>query len=160
MLSSAGLTPQIRRLTQDKLPLELAVSLHATNDELRSRLVPINRKYPLVELLAACRDYTNATGRLVYVEYVLFSGINYSIVDADALLKLLKGLPSAVNLIVGNPSCSLEYLPTSRKIALAFQNRLIAGGMRTMLRVSRGADIEAGCGQLRSRYISKLTKES
>ncbi|MCL1885761.1 MAG: 23S rRNA (adenine(2503)-C(2))-methyltransferase RlmN, partial [Dehalococcoidia bacterium] len=153
MLSSAGLVPQIRRISRDNLPLELAVSLHAASDELRSRLVPLNRKYPIAELLKACREYADTTGRLVYFEYAMFSGINDSTVHADALLKLLQGFPCAVNLILGNTTDSLDYKPSSREQALVFQKRLIAGGVRVMLRVSRGADIDAGCGQLRSRYL-------
>ena len=155
MLSSAGLVPQIQRIVQDKLPLELAISLHAADDELRNRLVPINRKYPLIDLLAACSEYSNATGRLVYMEYILFAGINDSVSDAEALLKLLNGLPCAVNLIAYNSTGLPDYQPSSQEAALAFQRRLIAGGLRAMLRVSRGADIEAGCGQLRSRNIGK-----
>lgn len=151
MLSSAGLVPQIQRLVQDKLPLELAISLHAADDKLRDRLVPINRKYPLAELLTACSEYTSATGRRIYVEYILFAGINDSVADAEALLQLLNGLPCAVNLIAYNSTGLPDYQPSSQETALAFQRRLIAGGLRAMLRVSRGADIEAGCGQLRSR---------
>ncbi|MCL2615776.1 MAG: 23S rRNA (adenine(2503)-C(2))-methyltransferase RlmN [Dehalococcoidia bacterium] len=153
MLSSAGMVPQIRRMSRDNLPLELAVSLHAANDELCNCLVPLNRKYPIAELLQACREYAHATGRLVYFEYAMFSNINDSTADADALLKLLQGFPCDVNLILGNTTDSLDYKPSSREQALVFQKCLIVGGVRAMLRVSRGADIDAGCGQLRSRYL-------
>ncbi len=154
-LSTAGLAPQIRRLAGEKLQLELAVSLHAASDAMRDRLVPVNRRYPLPQLMAACKEYAGKTGRGVYIEYALFAGVNDSLDDADELLRLLAGLPCAVNLITGNPTQADGFQPSSRAAALAFQERLVAGGLRAMLRVARGTDIEAGCGQLKSRWLEK-----
>jgi 23S rRNA (adenine2503-C2)-methyltransferase len=154
-LSTSGLVPQIRRLAEEDLHLELAISLHAAKDGLRDRLVPINQKYPVAELLATCRQYYQKTGRRPTFEYALFKGVNDSIADADDLLHLLSDFNCSVNLIVGNATQSSEYQPSPRKQALAFQKRLVESGIRCMIRISKGADIEAGCGQLRSRWIGK-----
>lgn len=152
-LSTAGLIPQIRQITGEGLQFQLAVSLHAADDELRNRLVPINRKYPLDQLISACKEYQGKTGRNIFVEYALFDGVNDSIQSADALVTLLDGLKCSVNLILGNPIPLSDFQPSSRETALVFQKKLISSGIRTMLRVSRGTDIEAGCGQLRSRNL-------
>ncbi|TFG45680.1 MAG: 23S rRNA (adenine(2503)-C(2))-methyltransferase RlmN [Dehalococcoidia bacterium] len=152
-LSTSGLAPQIKQLAGEDLRFELAVSLHAANDTLRNRLVPINRKYPLDQLISACKEYASKTGRKIYIEYALFDGINDSINDADELVQLLDGLECSINLILGNPTNSTIFKPSPREIALVFQRKLINSGIRTMLRLSRGADIEAGCGQLRSRWL-------
>ena len=152
-LSTAGLIPQIRQIAGEHLQFQLAVSLHAANNELRNRLVPINRKYPLDQLLSACKEYQGKTNRNVFIEYALFDGVNDSIQNAEELVGLLNGLKCSINLILGNPIPSSDFQPTSRETALTFQKKLITSGIRTMLRVSRGADIEAGCGQLRSRNL-------
>ena len=143
-LSTVGLAPQIRRLAAEDLQFQLAVSLHAASDKLRNRLVPVNKKYPLAELISACKEYAAKTGRKVFIEYALFDGINDSLNHADELARLLVGLPCSINLIHGNATGSNDFAPSTREAALAFQKKLIAGGIRTMLRVSRGADIEAG----------------
>ena len=150
-LSTVGLVPQIRAIAGEHLQFQLAVSLHAANDGLRNRLVPINRKYPLDQLISACTEYISKTNRNIFIEYALFDGVNDSIQNADELIRLLDGLKCSINLILGNPIPSSDFQPSTRETALAFQKKLIASGIRTMLRVSRGADIEAGCGQLRSR---------
>ena len=155
-LSTVGLIPQIRQITGEGLQFQLAVSLHAADDELRNRLVPINRKYLLDQLISACKEYHSKTGRNIFVEYALFAGVNDSIQSADALVTLLDGLKCSVNLILGNPIPLSDFQPSSRETALVFQKKLISSGIRTMLRVSRGADIEAGCGQLRSRNLDSL----
>ena len=150
--STSGLVPQILKLSEeDGLQFQLAISLHAANDELRNRLVPINKKYPLEQLIAACKEYGRKTGRNVFIEYALFDKQNDSMKDADNLIKLLDGLQCSINLIPGNLTGS-NFQPSAHETAVAFQNKLMASGIRTMLRVSRGADIEAGCGQLRSRW--------
>ncbi len=154
-LSTSGLVPQIRRIGAENLQFQLAVSLHAADDVLRDRLVPVNRKYPLTELIRSCRDYAAKSGRNIFIEYALFENVNDSVDDAEKLVRLLDGLPCSINLIVGNPVPSSEYQPSSRDTALLFQKKLIAAGIRTMLRVSRGADIAAGCGQLRSRWLEQ-----
>jgi 23S rRNA (adenine2503-C2)-methyltransferase len=149
-LSTSGLVPQIKQLTGERLQFQLAVSLHAANDNLRNRLVPFNKKFPLTQLISACQEYSDKTGRDVFVEYALFDGINDSLTSAEELVHLLEGLKCRINLITGNPT-GADFRPASSGATLAFQKKLMAAGHRTMLRVSRGADIEAGCGQLRSR---------
>ena len=152
-LSTAGLAPQIRQLAEEDLGFQLAVSLHAAEDKLRNRLVPINRKFPLEQLIAACKEYNDKTGKNIFIEYALFKGLNDSINEAAELVSLLDGLKCSINLILGNPTGSGDFQPSTREDALSFQKKLINSGIRTMLRISRGADIEAGCGQLRSRYL-------
>jgi 23S rRNA (adenine2503-C2)-methyltransferase len=157
-LSTAGMAPQIRQLAAEDIGFELAVSLHAANDGLRDRLVPINRTYPLDELIAACKEYNDKTGRNTFIEYALFKGVNDSTGDADELVQLLHGLKCSVNLILGNATSADDFQPSNGVDALAFQKHLIASGIRTMMRVSRGADIEAGCGQLRSRRLGNTSQ--
>ncbi|MDD5700991.1 MAG: 23S rRNA (adenine(2503)-C(2))-methyltransferase RlmN [Dehalococcoidales bacterium] len=157
-LSTAGLVPQIRRLTGESLHLELAISLHAANDNLRDRLMPINKKYPLAQLIPACREYLEKTGRRPIFEYALFKGINDSPQDSRELADLLKGMNCAVNIIVGNPTSCQEFQSSSLEQALVFQKQLFALGIFNTIRVSRGTDIEAGCGQLRSRWVRRGSK--
>jgi 23S rRNA (adenine2503-C2)-methyltransferase len=152
-LSTAGLVPQIRLLAEDNLQFELAISLHGAADELRNSLVPVNQKYPLRELKSACQDYFIKTGRKPFFEYALFSGLNDALKDAVNLLSFLGDFKCSVNLIVGNVTSNPEYQPASMKSALAFQKVLMSGGVRTLIRNSKGSDIEAGCGQLRSRWL-------
>jgi 23S rRNA (adenine2503-C2)-methyltransferase len=152
-LSTSGLVPQIRQLAEESLHLELAISLHAAKNELRNKLIPINKKYPLEQLIPACLEYFEKTGRRPTFEYALFEGLNDSLKDADDLVNLIKGMNCSVNLIAGNPTECQQFIPSPMKIALAFQNRLIEAGIRCMTRVSKGTDIEAGYGQLRSRWI-------
>ncbi|MFC1977956.1 23S rRNA (adenine(2503)-C(2))-methyltransferase RlmN, partial [Chloroflexota bacterium] len=156
-LSTSGFVPQIRQLAGEDLQFQLAVSLHAANDKLRNHLIPINGKYPLEQLISACKAYTGKTGRNIFIEYALFDGINDSINDADELIHLLASLECSINLILGNPTNSNHFKPSPSEKALAFQHKLIASGIRTMLRVPRGTDIEAGCGQLRSRWLDNKT---
>lgn len=157
-ISTVGLVPQIQRLASENIHVELAISLHAASDELRNRLVPINRKYPLRQLMAACRGYFEKTGRRPTFEYALFRGINDSVGHARELAGLLEGLNCHVNLIAGNPTKSKEFTPSSRNTVLAFQRQLTESGISNTLRLSKGVDIEAGCGQLRSRWIAASFK--
>ncbi|MGI2336243.1 MAG: 23S rRNA (adenine(2503)-C(2))-methyltransferase RlmN [Dehalogenimonas sp.] len=152
-LSTSGLAPQIRQLAEENIQVQLAVSLHAANDILRDRLVPINKKYPLAQLMKACWDYSSKTGRKIFIEYALFAGVNDSVEDAAELAILLDNLDCSINLIPGNLTENGGFTPTTVEQAKVFQKQLITSGFRTMLRVSRGADIEAGCGQLRSRWL-------
>lgn len=152
-LSTSGLVPQIKRLITENLHVELAVSLHAANDDLRNRLVPINKKYPLSQLISACREYFDKTGRRPTFEYALFEGVNDSLEQAHELVRLVRGLNCSVNLIAGNPTGCQEFHPSSLKQAREFQKQLTASGIVNTIRVSRGTDIEAGCGQLKSRYL-------
>ena len=154
-LSTSGLVPQIRQLAAENLQFQLAVSLHAANDELRNLLVPVNKKYPLDQLISVCKEYIGKTNRNIFIEYALFDGVNDSLHNADELVGLLDGLQCSINLILGNHVPSSDFQPSPRETALVFQKKLISTGIRTMLRVSRGADIEAGCGQLRSRNLDQ-----
>ncbi|MDV2988729.1 MAG: 23S rRNA (adenine(2503)-C(2))-methyltransferase RlmN [Dehalogenimonas sp.] len=152
-LSTSGLVPQIRRLAGEKLQVQLAVSLHAANNDMRDYLVPINKKYPLAELMDACHEYADKTGRKIFIEYALFEGVNDSVLGATDLIALLDNLDCTINLIPGNLTSPENFKPTSVEQAMKFQRQLISGGFRTMLRMARGTDIQAGCGQLRSRRL-------
>lgn len=148
-ISTVGVVPGIEALAQEGLPIGLAISLHAPTDALRNQLVPINRKYPLEVLLAACREYIERTRRRVTFEYAMIDGVNDALPQADALGRLLRGLLAHVNLIPLNPVPELPYRPSPRERILAFERRLGQRGVNATLRISRGADIQAGCGQLR-----------
>jgi len=150
-LSTVGLAPGIRRLAEEALPINLAVSLHAADDWLRDRLVPINRRYPLAELMAAVRDYAGTTKRRVSIEYALIDGVNDALEQAQALARLLEGLLCHVNLIPLNPTSGSPWQPSPRERVDAFRAVLEAAGVPTTVRMRRGIDIEAGCGQLRRR---------
>lgn len=152
-ISTVGLAPQIRRLAQEQLQVGLAVSLHAPTDELRDTLVPVNRKHPLKELMAACRYYFETTRRRVTFEYALFAGINDSPREARALAQLLGEMPCHVNLIPGNPSADPRFRPSPRVRVAAFLQEL--RGLAVTVRVSRGLDIQAGCGQLRGQWQAR-----
>jgi len=153
VISTAGLVPQIKRLSKEKLQVGLAVSLHAGNNELRNKLVPINRKYPLEQLIPACREYSRLTGRRLSFEYILFNGINDSVAQARALAELIQGLKSHVNLIQANQTAAPSFKPPPYRVVLAFENELKQCHVNVTLRESRGQDIDAGCGQLRSRFL-------
>jgi 23S rRNA (adenine2503-C2)-methyltransferase len=150
-ISTVGLVPQIKRLAEENIHVELAISLHAANDALRNRLVPINKKYPLSQLIPACREYFKNTGRRPTLECALFQGVNDSAEHAHELARLLESMNCQVNLIAGNPSACKEFAPSPMKKVLAFQKILKDRGVSSTVRVSKGVDIEAGCGQLRSR---------
>jgi 23S rRNA (adenine2503-C2)-methyltransferase len=150
-LSSVGLVPGIRRLAEAAIPINLAVSLHAANDELRNKLVPVNQTYPLADLLAAVRDYVDTTGRRVTFEYALISGINDAPRQARELAALLHGLLCHVNLIALNPTPGSPQRPSSPARVNAFHAELEGAGIPVTVRMRRGIEIEAGCGQLRQR---------
>jgi 23S rRNA (adenine2503-C2)-methyltransferase len=151
-LSTVGLVPGIRRLAGEGLAINLAVSLHAPDDELRNRLVPVNRRYPIHELMSAVREYIDATGRRVTFEYALIAGVNDSLEQARALARLLDGVLAHVNLIPLNPTPGSDLAPSPREQVDAFRQVLQQAGIATTVRMRRGIDIEAGCGQLRRRY--------
>jgi 23S rRNA (adenine2503-C2)-methyltransferase len=158
-VSTVGLVPGIRRLTEQRIPINLAISLHAPTDELRSELMPVNRKFPLEELLGATREYTEHTGRRVSFEYVLLQGRNDHPHQALALAKLLRGhdapgrhrgvpLLCHVNLIPWNPVPGTALGRSERERVLAFQRVLLDYGVICTVRVERGVAIAAACGQL------------
>jgi 23S rRNA (adenine2503-C2)-methyltransferase len=155
VISTAGIVPQIKRLSGEKLQVGLAVSLHAANNKLRDRLVPLNRKYPLEELMQACRDYTLLTGRRLSFEYILFSGVNDSISQARELAALVRGIKCHVNLIPANLTANRTFRPPPCRTVLAFEEELKKNHVNVTLRERRGQDIAAGCGQLRSRYLKE-----
>lgn len=150
-LSTVGLVPGIRLLAGEGLPVNLAVSLHAADDELRNRLVPVNRRYPLAELMAAIREYIARTGRRVTFEYALIAGVNDAPEQARALARLLAGMLCHVNLIPLNPTPGSPLRPSPRQRVNAFRDQLAASGIAVTVRLRRGIGIEAGCGQLRRR---------
>ncbi len=150
-LSTVGLVPGIQRLAGEGLPINLAISLHAPDDELRNRLVPVNRRYPLDELLGAVREYVQETNRRVTFEYALIDGVNDGIEHARKLSALLDGLLCHVNLIPLNPTPGSPLRPAAREQVDRFRDLLLADGISTTVRLRRGISIEAGCGQLRQR---------
>jgi 23S rRNA (adenine2503-C2)-methyltransferase len=152
-ISTVGIVPAIRRLTREGSQVGLAVSLHAATDELRESIVPLARKYPLRELMSACRDYVERTGRRVTFEYALIEGLNDSRKDAGRLVSLLEGLLCHVNLIPLNPVPDSPWQPSSVERVRAFHQALRGRGVNVTTRLRRGMDIEAGCGQLRSRRL-------
>lgn len=147
-LSTAGVVPGIDRLAE-QCPVSLAISLHATTDALRDELVPINRKYPLAMLLDACRRYVarNPHGEITF-EYVMLEGINDSVPEARALVRLLEGLPAKVNLIPFNPFAGADFARSHDATIAAFREPLQRAGIVTITRKTRGDDIAAACGQL------------
>ena len=155
-VSTSGVVPRIRDLAKD-VGVNLAISLHAVTDELRDVIVPINRKYPIAELLDACREYVRLVpSRRIMFEYVMLNGVNDSPEDAHALVKLLDGIPSKVNLIPFNPWPGAPYTCSSNNRIHTFGRILIAGGIASPIRKTRGEDIMAACGQLKS--MSELKK--
>lgn len=155
-VSTAGVVPAMDRLG-DTLDMRLAVSLHATNDELRDELVPVNKKYPLKELMAACRrfiDKQNTRSRITF-EYVLLDGINDKPEHARELIKLLKGIPTLMNLIPFNPFEGSGYSTSSKQAVSRFSEILHNAGMTTVVRKTRGEDIDAACGQLAGKIEDK-----
>jgi len=150
-ISTAGLVPQIERLSHQQLQVGLAISLHASDNVLRDRLVPVNRTYPLEKLIPACREYYRSTGRRPSFEYVIFKGINDSTTQARSLAGLLHGLNCHVNLIAANSTGNPSFKSPSAKDVLSFESELKRFRVNVTVRESRGQDIAAGCGQLSSR---------
>ena len=148
-VSTVGVVPRIRRFTREPIAVNLAVSLHAANDELRSRLVPLNQRYPLAEVMDACREYVTLTGRRITYEYALIAGENDSLACAHELAALLKGQLCHVNLIPLNPIPGTSLQATPREQVQAFAAVLTAARIPTTVRIERGQDIAAACGQLK-----------
>ncbi len=160
VISTAGLVPQIRQLAKEKLQVGLAVSLHASNNTLRDKLMPINRKYPLEQLMAACREYYHVVGRRLSFEYTLFNSINDSIGQAQALAELIHGLKCHVNLIPANVTTNSSFQPPPRNVILTFEEELKRCHVNVTLRERRGQDLKAGCGQLRSQFLKESKNKS
>jgi 23S rRNA (adenine2503-C2)-methyltransferase len=156
-ISTSGLVPQMIRIA-DETNVALAVSLHAPNDELRSELVPINRRHPISELLAACWHYVEKqNARSVTFEYVMLDGINDRPQHARELAALLRGRPAKVNLIPFNPFPGTRYRRSSEEAIERFRDLLIKGGVIATIRRTRGDDIDAACGQLVGRVNDRVT---
>uniref|UniRef100_E6VHA6 Dual-specificity RNA methyltransferase RlmN n=1 Tax=Rhodopseudomonas palustris (strain DX-1) TaxID=652103 RepID=E6VHA6_RHOPX len=158
-LSTSGVVPNIKR-TGDEIGVMLAISLHAVRDELRDELVPLNRKYPLKELLQACRDYPGASNaRRITFEYVMLKGVNDTIDDARKLVQLLKGIPAKINLIPFNPWPGSKYECSDWDQIEKFSEYIFNAGYSSPVRTPRGRDILAACGQLKSETEKLSVRE-
>ena len=151
-LSTCGLVPKIDELAKRKLQLSLAISLHGPNDEIRTKIMPVNKAYPIDVLLDACRRYYAATSRRIHFEYAMIDGVNDSEANAKELLRRLKGLPAHVNMIPLNHVEESPLKPSSKAAVAKFQKILEDGGVTATVRRTLGGDIDASCGQLRRKY--------
>ena len=159
-LSTSGVVPNIRKL-RDVLPVALAVSLHAPDDELRSRIMPINQAYPIRELLAACREYLECSPRdFITFEYVMLDGVNDSPEHARRLVEVLSEVPSKVNLIPFNPFPDSGFGRTAGERVRRFQQILLDAGFVATVRKTRGDDIDAACGQLAGQVVNRMKKKA
>jgi len=156
-LSTSGLVPQMYKLAEET-NVALAVSLHAPNDALRNELVPINRKHPIQELLAACWHYIDEqNGRSITFEYVMLDGVNDSPSQARELVRLLRGHPAKLNLIPFNPFPGTRYRRSPMAVIQRFRDELLRGGLLATIRRTRGDDIDAACGQLAGQVVDRTT---
>ena len=159
-LSTCGIVPKIYDLLEEKLQLTLSISLHAPNDTMRSAVMPVNKKYPVKELIKACKDYTNSTSRRISFEYAMIRDVNDSDECAYELASLLKGMLCHVNLIPANEINESEHKRSTNDRLQRFMNILNSKGVNTTIRRSLGSDIDASCGQLRSKHVrEKKEKE-
>ena len=158
-ISTVGLVPAIRRYAEERRQTPLAVSLHAATDEERNRLIPINRRWPIAKLMDACRYYVEKTGRRITFEWALISEENDTKEQARKLGQLLQGMLCHVNLIPLNPTPGFGGRPSSKARVSAFQQELARYGVSSTVRVRRGIDIQAGCGQLRDRILKQDMNE-
>ena len=154
-LSTCGLVPKIDELAKRKLQISLAISLHGPNDEIRNKVMPVNKAYPMDVLLDACRRYYDATGRRLHFEYAMIDGLNDSEAHARELLQRLKGLGAHVNLIPLNHVEESPLKPSSKAAVAKFQRILEEGGVTATVRRTLGSDIDASCGQLRRKYTKE-----
>ncbi|ADL07792.1 23S rRNA (adenine(2503)-C(2))-methyltransferase RlmN [Thermosediminibacter oceani] len=157
-VSTCGIVPEIRRLADEGLPITLSVSLHAPEDDLRDKLVPVNRRYPILELLDACKYYIIKTNRRITFEYALISDVNDSKECAVKLARLLKGLLCHVNLIPLNPVRERDFMRSKPENIRLFQEILRHYGISVTVRQEMGADIEAACGQLRRSIMNEVKR--
>ena len=151
-LSTCGLVPKIDELAKKKLQISLAISLHGPNNEIRNKIMPVNKAYPIEELLEACRRYYQETSRRIHFEYAMIDGVNDSEENARELLRRLKGLGAHVNMIPLNHVEESPLKPSSRAAVAKFQKILEDGGVTATVRRTLGGDIDASCGQLRRKY--------
>lgn len=158
-VSTCGLVPQIKTLAERQLQITLAISLHAAADEKRKELMPIANKYPLEELLDACKYYFEKTGRRLTFEYSLVGGVNDTPECANQLSKLIDGLNCHINLIPVNPVKEREYVQSEKKVIDNFKNKLEKNKINVTIRREMGRDIHGACGQLRKSYIEEKGEE-
>jgi 23S rRNA (adenine2503-C2)-methyltransferase len=151
-VSTVGLVPRIRQLAEDPLQIRLAVSLHGATDEVRERIMPVNKKHPLKELLAACDYYCNTKQRMMTFEYILIAGVNDTLEQAHKLGALARRLRAKVNLIPYNPVEGMLWRRPDRARCKMFQHTLKSHGVNATLRMEKGTDINAACGQLRLQH--------
>jgi 23S rRNA (adenine2503-C2)-methyltransferase len=154
-VSTCGIVPKIYELAEENHAINLALSLHASNDEKRKELMPIANTYSIKEVLDACKAYFDKTGRQLTFEYSLVAGVNDTDQDAKELSDLLKGLNAVVNLIPVNPIKERDFAPTDRQGALAFKNKLEKSHINVTIRREMGRDIDGACGQLRRRHLEQ-----
>ena len=154
-LSTCGLVPKIDELAQKKLQISLAISLHGPNNEIRNKVMPVNKAYPMEQLLDACRRYYAATSRRLHFEYAMIDGVNDREEDAREILRRMKGLPAHFNLIPLNHVEESPLKPSSKAAVARFQKILEDGGITATVRRTLGGDIDASCGQLRRKYTKE-----
>ena len=152
-VSTVGLLPKIQELAKEKIQVNLAVSIHAPDNETRSETVPINKKYPLEDLIETCKEYINKTNRKIFFEYVLLSGQNDSEEHANKLGKLLRPLLCHLNLIPVNPTNKSNFERSRSENINKFRKIISNFGVPSTIRMEKGIDINAGCGQLKSEFI-------
>lgn len=157
-VSTSGLVPQIRKLAQSDVSVSLAVSLNATTDEIRTQIMPVNKRWPIKELLEAVKEFPDCPRKKVTIEYVMLGGLNDTEADMKRLVALMRGLPIKVNLIPYNDNAGLGFKTPARDWVFTWQKHLNAHGVQAFIRWSKGADIAAACGQLATD--SKQTKPS
>ena len=155
-ISTSGLAPQIRRLANEPFQFRLAISLHGATDEVRNRIMPVNKKYPLSELIAACDDYQKLKGRMITLEYILIAGVNDSLAQTRPLAALARQLYAKVNLIPYNPVDGLPWHRPSEEVCEGFLAAVEKLGVIATLRREKGTDIDAACGQLRLKMEKEL----
>ena len=158
-LSTCGVVPGIQHLSEEGLQFELSVSLHAPNDALRDRIMPVNKRWPIATLLDACRAYTEKTGRVVTFEYTLVKDFNDRPQHADELIRLLRNISCKVNLIPLSPTEGFGGERPDDRVCLAFLDALLKAKINTTLRKSRGKEVDAACGQLRLRSLSTTPRK-
>lgn len=157
-VSTCGIVPKIEAFGEEGIQVELSVSLHGPTDTVRGAIMPVNQAYPVKMLIEACRKYAKKTKRAITFEYILIKGVNASEKEASDLVKLLKGMLCKVNLIPYNPIEEFPHEAPSYEEIVRFQQILQRGGIKATVRFSKGQDIQAACGQLRSVKIGSLSR--
>ena len=152
-LSTVGVLPELERLAKEKISFRLAISLNASDEETRSQLMPVNRRYPLKKILTLCKNFPLRPKTRITFEYVMVDGVNDSPQDAKKLLRILKGIPSKVNLIPLNEAPGIPFKRPLEEKVKRFQEILMEGGLTAIVRTSKGAEISAACGQLQAKEL-------